>query len=91
MCPGQTKRSGTRVEKADLIAYALAEETLEPARVLMIGDREHDAIGARRCGLRVIGVTYGYGTEAELRAHGAELIAHTPASIVALVATALGP
>jgi phosphoglycolate phosphatase len=80
---------GTRVEKADLIAHALAEERLDPARVVMIGDREHDAIGARRCGVRVIGVTYGYGTEAELRAHGAEAIAHAPAAIPALVADLL--
>ena len=77
---------GTRVEKAELIAYALAEERLDPARVVMIGDREHDAIGAQRCGVRVIGVSYGYGTEAELRAHGAEAIAHAPAAIPALVA-----
>ena len=80
---------GTRVDKGELIAYALAQEQLDPARVVMIGDREHDAIGARRCGVRAIGVTYGYGTENELRAQGAELIAHEPAAIPALVATAL--
>jgi phosphoglycolate phosphatase len=56
---------------------------------VMIGDREHDAIGARRCGVRVIGVTYGYGTEAELRAHGAEAIADAPAAIPSLVAALL--
>jgi phosphoglycolate phosphatase len=76
---------GTRVEKGDLIAYALAHERLDPARVVMIGDREHDAIGARRNGVRVIGVTYGYGSEAELRREGAALIAESPASIPALV------
>ena len=76
---------GTRVEKADLIAYALAEERLAPARVLMIGDRQHDMIGARQCGVRAIGVSYGYGSEAELRAHGAEAIAHAPAAIPTLV------
>lgn len=76
---------GTRVEKGDLIAHALTEERLDPARVVMIGDREHDAIGARRNGLRVIGVTYGYGSETELRAHGAEAIAATPAEIPSLV------
>jgi phosphoglycolate phosphatase len=80
---------GTRVEKADLIAYALAEEQLDPARVVMIGDREHDAIGARRCGVRVVGVTYGYGSESELRAHGAERIAHAPDAIPPLVAELL--
>ena len=76
---------GTRVEKADLIAHALAQEALDPAHVVMIGDREHDMIGARRCGVRAIGVTYGYGSEAELRAHEPGAIAHTPSAIPALV------
>ena len=77
------------MEKADLIAHALTEERLEPSRVVMIGDREHDVIGARCNGVRVIGVTYGYGSEAELRAHGAEAIAATPGDIPALVARLL--
>jgi phosphoglycolate phosphatase len=82
---------GTRVEKTALIAHALAEEQLDAGRVVMVGDREHDAIGARENGVRVIGVSYGYGTEAELRRHGAELIAAAPASIPALVAAVLRP
>ena len=80
-----SEMDGTRVEKADLIAYALTAERLAPGRVLMIGDRQHDMIGARRCGVRAIGVSYGYGSEAELRAHGAEAIAHAPAAIPTLV------
>jgi phosphoglycolate phosphatase len=77
---------GTRVDKGDLIAYALADRKLAPARVVMIGDREHDLIGAKRCGVRAIGVTYGYGSEAELRAQGPEAIAHVPDVIPSLVA-----
>ena len=80
---------GTRVDKGELIAYALAEEKLDPARVVMIGDREHDLIGAKRCGVRAIGVTYGYGSEAELRAHAPEALAHAPHAIPALVASLL--
>src|SRR3954452_15999327 len=80
---------GTRAEKADLIAFALAEERLDPAHVVMIGDRQHDAIGGPRCGVRAIGVTYGYGTEAELRSHGAEAIAQAPEAIPGLVAMLL--
>jgi phosphoglycolate phosphatase len=80
----------TRVDKGELIAHALAQEGLEPARVVMVGDREHDMVGARRCGVRAIGVTYGYGSEADLRAHGAALIAHAPGAIPRLVASLLG-
>jgi phosphoglycolate phosphatase len=75
----------TRVDKGELIAHALAEERLAPAQVVMVGDREHDMIGAVRCGVRAIGVTYGYGTEADLRAHGAALIADEPRAIPGLV------
>jgi hypothetical protein len=56
----------------------------------MIGDREHDLIGARRCRVRTIGVTYGYGSEAELRAQSPEALAHTPHAIPSLVAALLG-
>ena len=79
----------TRVDKTDLIAYALAEEKLDPRHVVMIGDREHDMIGARRNGVRAIGVTYGYGDEDALRTHGAALIAHAPHALPALVASLL--
>ena len=73
---------GTRTDKGELIAHALAEEGLEPARVVMVGDRQHDMIGARRCSVPCIGVTYGYGSAAELEAHGATRLAHTPKEIV---------
>ena len=77
---------GERVDKGELIAYALASEQLRPADVVMVGDRQHDVIGAVKCGLSCVGVTYGYGTEEELRAHGAAALATSPAEIVDRVA-----
>ncbi|MNI13715.1 5'-nucleotidase [compost metagenome] len=41
----------------------------------MIGDREHDIIGARACGVASVGVLIGYGSEEELRSAGADYIA----------------
>lgn len=58
---------GTRTDKKELIAHLLRIEGLLPAHSLMVGDREHDVIGARACGLRSIGVRYGYGQEEELQ------------------------
>ena len=37
----------------------------------MIGDREFDVIAAARNGIRTVGVTWGYGSRAELEAAGA--------------------
>jgi phosphoglycolate phosphatase len=63
---------GTRADKADLLAYALAEAKVDPARAIMIGDRSHDVVGARKNGMKAIGVLYGYGSLAELRDAGAD-------------------
>jgi phosphoglycolate phosphatase len=76
---------GRRTDKGDLIAHVLAQERLDPSRVVMVGDREHDAIGAARCAVRCIGVTYGYGTESELLAQGVTRLAGSPRDIVSLV------
>lgn len=76
---------GRRTDKGDLIAHVLAYEGLEPSRVVMVGDREHDAIGAARCAVRCVGVTYGYGTESELLAQGVTGLARSPRDIVGVV------
>jgi len=53
-------------DKRDLIRHILEQERFDPARAVMIGDREHDAIGAKANGLASIGVTWGYGSRQEL-------------------------
>lgn len=57
--------SGERTNKGDLIAYILQQEHLDAAHCLMIGDREHDILGARRNGIETIAVSYGYGSAEE--------------------------
>ena len=65
---------------------ALQKLCTEPSdRVLMIGDREHDVLGAKDVGLPSLGVLYGYGSEAELREAGADFIARTPQEIPQLI------
>ena len=59
---------GTRTNKVELIAHLLAEENLDPAQTLMIGDRKHDLIGARSNGLEAVAVGYGFGSREELTA-----------------------
>ncbi|WP_439886939.1 HAD family hydrolase [Pseudomonas sp. MBLB4123] len=59
---------GTRTDKAELIGHLLAEEGLAARDTLMIGDRKHDLIGARRNGLDAAAVGYGFGSAEELQA-----------------------
>jgi len=77
---------GPRSAKADVIAHVLASHDVGPHRAIMIGDREHDIIGARKNGLRNIGVLYGYGDAAELQAAGADALCATPDDILATLA-----
>ena len=69
---------GTRADKADLIRYLLAQESLEPARTRMVGDRKEDVLGAHQNGVRTLGAGWGFGEEGELARAGAEKIFKTP-------------
>ncbi len=57
---------GTRTNKVELIRHLIAEQGLNPAHTLMIGDRKHDLIGARDNGLDAAAVGYGFGSFEEL-------------------------
>lgn len=77
---------GSRSKKADVIAHALDLGKISRlSSAVMIGDREHDILGAGQMGLDSIGVLYGYGSEAELRAAGATYIAKDPAGLLSLI------
>ena len=43
----------------------------------MVGDREHDVLGARECGMECVGVLYGYGDRQEMDACRPAWIAET--------------
>jgi len=69
---------GTRVNKDEVIAYALEKcKITDLEKAIMIGDREHDIIGAQKTGIDSMGVLFGYGNRNELECAGANYIADT--------------
>jgi phosphoglycolate phosphatase len=69
--------------KTEVIRRTLDRLGVKPsASVLMVGDREHDVLGAKEVGISSLGVLYGYGSEEELDTAGADRIVHTPWEIV---------
>jgi phosphoglycolate phosphatase len=72
---------GTRSNKSDLLRFALSDTRAEE-NMTMVGDREHDIIGALENGMSAIGVTYGYGSPQELLQAGATRIVHRPADLL---------
>ncbi len=75
---------GTRSHKAELLRFAL-NETSTKERAVMIGDREHDILGAKENQMKSIGVTYGYGSLLELTSAGADLIVRSPDELLAVL------
>ena len=76
----------TRNKKGDVIKYALESCRINDlSTVIMIGDREHDIIGAKECGIDSIGVLFGYGSYDELHDAGATYIAETVKDILKFI------
>ena len=75
--------NGTRVIKAEVIEYALLKGNIsDKPRTIMVGDRKHDVVGAKKVGIKSIGVSFGYGGRAELELAGADYIVDCPLAIL---------
>ncbi len=71
---------GTRNEKSEVIEEAFRRLKLSESdknNAIMVGDRLHDVIGAKKFGIPVIGVQYGFAEEGELLKNGADYIVNT--------------
>ena len=79
---GGAESDGSRRRKGDVIGYTLGQLGVVPGPdTVMVGDREHDVIGAREVGLSCIGVLWGYGSRDELEAAGAAAIVSSPSAL----------
>lgn len=68
---------GTRNEKHEVIEYAISQLECDRDKIIMVGDRKHDIIGAKKCSIASCGVRFGYAEENELEDAGADFIANT--------------
>ncbi len=79
------RRDGSMGDKRELLRHILEKTSIDPARSVMIGDREHDVVGAKANDIFAIGVTYGFGSREELVNAGADAICDSPEEILALI------
>ena len=78
----------TRTKKADVISYALEQQMINNmSEIIMIGDREHDIIGAKALNIESIGVLHGYGSYEELSSSGADYIVKDVSELKSLLST----
>lgn len=76
--------NGDRTDKTEVVEEALKRLGMSEHRdqVIMVGDKEHDVIGARKAGLDCVAVSYGYGTEQELAEAAPLKIAETTEEVL---------
>lgn len=78
----------TRVKKGDVVRYVLEESGIpEKKEAVMVGDREHDILGAKENGLDSVGVLFGYGDREELEQAEADWIVETVEELKSLLLT----
>lgn len=73
---GGSELNGDRTDKSEVIKYVMKNlgDDAVPEKCVMVGDREHDILGAKKNGMRSIGVLWGYGGKEELENAGADVI-----------------
>ena len=77
---------GSRINKDEVITSLLERNGItDKEKVLMVGDREHDVIGAKKVGVACVGVLYGYGNYEELKNAGADYIVEKIVDILSIV------
>jgi len=84
-CLVGSELDGRHTDKAEVVEIAMRKLGASSKNTIMVGDREHDVIGARKNGVECIGVGYGYGGEDELLKSGALKIADTPYELLKIL------
>lgn len=68
---------GSMTDKTEVIREVLRRIGETPDRIVMVGDRSFDIVGAKNCGVESVGVYYGFAEPGELEEAGADHIAGT--------------
>ena len=83
---GGASADASKESKADVINLALENLGVkDKSKVLMVGDRLYDIVGAKECGVDVVAVLWGYGDKKEFEEYQADYIEATPSDVVSLV------
>jgi phosphoglycolate phosphatase len=75
----------TRVEKSEVLRYALESVGADFNSAILVGDRVYDAEGARTCGIDSLGVLYGHGSLEEIKSSGFTYAAESVSDIAKIL------
>ena len=69
-----SRPNGNNSEKWQIVSRVMESLGAVPEETVLVGDTKYDVLGAHRCGIKCIGVEYGYAAPGELAAAGADYI-----------------
>jgi len=75
----------SRASKEAVLTYALEKAGARGEESVMVGDRKHDMLGAKKSGIAALGVLYGYGSREELTMAGADALAESVPDVADLL------
>ena len=80
----------TRERKSEVIDYVLESVGIDKspearARVILVGDRVYDAVGAAECGIDSVGVLWGHGSAEEIAESGFTYKAEKPSDVLKII------
>lgn len=77
---------GTRTDKTEVITRLLENYAItDRSKVVMVGDRKYDILGAVNANIDSVGVLYGYGEKTELVSAGATYIINAPLELIDII------
>ena len=82
ICGATLDRS--RISKEDVIEYLL-KHSGAASHMVMVGDTDFDVLGAASHGIPTVGVSWGYGSVADMRKAGAVAIANTMDELISIL------
>ena len=83
---GGASTDASKENKQDVIELVLDGFSVKDrTKVLMVGDRLYDIVGAHACSVDVAAELWGYGNREEFEEYGADYILQTPQDVVDLV------
>jgi len=71
--------------KAEILSSAMSELGADAESTVYVGDTKFDVQGAHECGVKCIGVGYGYAADGELKSAGADFIVDTVEQLAELL------
>ncbi|HEL0565161.1 HAD hydrolase-like protein [Streptococcus equi subsp. zooepidemicus] len=74
-----------RCHKLDIVKTCLQDFAINKKEAIIVGDTKFDMIGGKQAGITRLGVTWGFGCQEDLQAHGAQYIGETPQEVIGII------